>query len=271
MPSQKRNHYVILSPHLDDAALSLGGAIAHWRNRQARTTVVTITAGDPPEDLTDLPAGRTYASSFPDIDAIVARRRSEDFAAMSQLAVEVVHLPLLDAIYRQTRSGGARCQVIAEVFSDFQAADSEFVDTVTGALRSVIDQLAPTHVVAPIGIGGHIDHVATRRAAELLLSKAGDPNQPTLWHYEDVPYNHFSTNRKRLVGEASADIAVDLSSSDIAQGIEMIRCYATQIPCIFAEPMRWIEEIFWSHAPLRLWSRDRLCEATASDGPGRAR
>src|SRR6185295_15615325 len=42
--------HIYLSPHLDDAALSCGGAIARHANAGARVLVVTICTAAPPSD-----------------------------------------------------------------------------------------------------------------------------------------------------------------------------------------------------------------------------
>ena len=60
--------------------------------------------------------------------------------------------------------------------------ESEIVHRVSARLRSAIDRGAARPVVAPLALGGHVDHTATRRALRAL-----DPAVELLW-YEDLPY-----------------------------------------------------------------------------------
>lgn len=69
---------VVVSPHLDDAVLSVGEWIA---SREGLVTIVSVFAGEPPDD---------------DASAVVRARRREDIAACGALGASWRHLPFLD-------------------------------------------------------------------------------------------------------------------------------------------------------------------------------
>lgn len=88
---------VAISPHLDDAVLSLGGVLDGTR-------VVTVLAGIPP--VWPWPSPFDSASGFTRSDVAVATRRMEDRNALMALACEPVHLEHLDGQYRIDRDEG---------------------------------------------------------------------------------------------------------------------------------------------------------------------
>jgi LmbE family N-acetylglucosaminyl deacetylase len=108
----------VLSPHLDDAILSLGAAIAHTR---AEVTVVTVFAGDP--DSAE-PAGDwdSQAGFRTEGDAARARRR-EDELACDDVGAWPVWLPFGDHQY--TRDDDA--MVLAAVAEAVAGADTVLV------------------------------------------------------------------------------------------------------------------------------------------------
>ena len=72
-------HVVVVSPHLDDAVLSLGATIAGATRLGARVEVLTVFAGDP---TSGAPAGGwdTRAGFATESEAVLARRAEDDVA-----------------------------------------------------------------------------------------------------------------------------------------------------------------------------------------------
>jgi LmbE family N-acetylglucosaminyl deacetylase len=84
----------VLSPHLDDAILSLGAAIAHTRSD---VTVVTVFAGDPESPL---PAGHWDSrAGFRTAGEAARARRHEDELACRDVGARTVWLPFGDHQY----------------------------------------------------------------------------------------------------------------------------------------------------------------------------
>ena len=170
--------WVVLSPHLDDAVYSLGGLLA-WRARQGDSVEVwTICAGEPPPGPLSPLAQVLHQVWGLSVEEVVAVRRAEDHAACRLLGLVPRHLDVPDAIYRRDAHG-------QPLYPDFEAltgvlhpADEPLVDALAAQFRR--EWPVEAQVVAPLAIGGHVDHRLIRAAAEAV----GRP----LAYYADFPY-----------------------------------------------------------------------------------
>ena len=99
-PSRRR--LVVVSPHLDDAALSLGAAIAYASDNGLPVTVLTVFAGDPGSHE----AAGTWdkRSGFATAGEAAHARRVEDRRACEILGAEPVWLPFSDNQYTNARN-----------------------------------------------------------------------------------------------------------------------------------------------------------------------
>ena len=92
-----QDNTVVISPHLDDAVLSLGASLSHAARLGMNVTVLTVLAGDPdssePAGWWDAQAGFRTAG-----EANLARRR-EDARACSILRVTPRWLPFEETQY----------------------------------------------------------------------------------------------------------------------------------------------------------------------------
>lgn len=131
------------------------------------------------------------ASSEDDLgvaSAIVALRRAEDAAAVAALGAVAIPLDFADCIYRRLDNGAWRCASEAALFSGIGSVEPGLEAAVAAALSDLaaaegIDPLgseAP-RILAPLGLGNHVDHRLVRAAAERALGRG-------LAYYEDVPY-----------------------------------------------------------------------------------
>jgi LmbE family N-acetylglucosaminyl deacetylase len=92
----------VLSPHLDDAVLSLGAAIA--ASSDAEIAIVTVLAGDPDSNL---PAGEWDADAgFRTAGEAARARRREDELACSDVGARPVWLPFADEQYPRDQGDG---------------------------------------------------------------------------------------------------------------------------------------------------------------------
>jgi LmbE family N-acetylglucosaminyl deacetylase len=100
-----RGRVTVVSPHLDDAVLSLGAAIARWTRGGAAVDVVTVFAGDTestrPASKWDRRAG------FETEGSAVRARREEDWLACSLVGAQPVWLPLAEAAYEAAHDAAA--------------------------------------------------------------------------------------------------------------------------------------------------------------------
>lgn len=84
----------VISPHLDDAVLSLGATIARWARQGARVVVVTVLANDPDVAGGAFPWDRS--AGFASRREAAQSRRIEDAKACALLGAEPEWLPFGD-------------------------------------------------------------------------------------------------------------------------------------------------------------------------------
>ncbi|MGY3678701.1 PIG-L deacetylase family protein [Streptomyces sp. TE33382] len=148
---------VILSPHFDDAALSLAGLLP---GLPGPTAVVTVHGGAPgpgvpASDWDDLGGFSTGAQAH-------AVRRAEDARSCALLGVEQVTIDHPDGPYLDSGDGLRPT-----------------------ALDDLLRSLAPgTRVLTPLGTNQR-DHRAVRLRAMRVLAEEG---APAPWVYADLPY-----------------------------------------------------------------------------------
>ena len=157
---------VVLSPHLDDAALSCGAMMIHACQTMPVTVATLFTeAGQPPYTL----SARRYLHQVgaKDAAALYRQRREEDRAALQPLGITCVHAGLVDAPFR--RQPGARARSwwarlmpeLAHIYPIYRLniTSGRIAQADAGTLRdaaSLIQRLAapgPALVLAPLGVG----------------------------------------------------------------------------------------------------------------------
>ncbi|MBP7274729.1 MAG: PIG-L family deacetylase [Kiritimatiellae bacterium] len=215
-----KNRYdaIYLSPHLDDAVLSCGGAICARVRRGESVLVATLAAGDAPRVLSEL-AQSLHAQWGVGPDASL--RREEDQNACRRLGAEVWHGATPDCIYRVNPEDGVPLyRQLSDVFSRPHPADRAWA-----AWRDQIRALPEADaVVAPLGVGGHVDHILLRRAAEEACGS-------TLLYYEDFPYaSRFLAVRRRIMfGRGWVPAVWELSDEDLLARCEASALYSSQV------------------------------------------
>lgn len=142
----------VLSPHLDDAALSCWSLLT-----KEDSVVVNVFAGVPASGVTgewDKVVGSGDGAS------LVAERRREDRAALNTTG----------------------CRVVCLDFVESQYGGEGDADEVARAIGSVLND--SSELVVPAGIGGHPDHLHVRAAGLRLAAAAHRPVRL----YAELPY-----------------------------------------------------------------------------------
>jgi LmbE family N-acetylglucosaminyl deacetylase len=225
----------VLSPHLDDAAYSVGGQLAGQVRAGGTAVVLNLFAGHPGAMLSPL------AQEFHDrlgIDDLVSHRIGLDRAAAGRLGASPVYLPFRDCLYRGGTGGsvggdggdGGTWYYTdpGQVFGPAHPAEAHLAEELAGAVVPLLPLDRQVRVLAPLAAGGHVDHRIVRDAG-LLLARQGWP----VWFYEDVPY----VMREGAVGQALAEIAGDwrletvfLEPEDSIAKLEAIALYRSSLP-----------------------------------------
>jgi LmbE family N-acetylglucosaminyl deacetylase len=218
--------HLYLSPHLDDAALSCGGSIARATAAGDDVDVLTLFAGDEPAEaatplvtrlfeLWELPAGE-----------VMRCRREEDRAACARLGARPSWGEELEAIHRRHPESGAPLYPdLRSLFGPPAAVEEALVERLAARLR----RLAPAdRTVAPLAVGGHVDHRLLRTAAERVFGA-------DLRYYEEFPYALWKPLAVlRVVGlRGFRSESRPLTEGDVAARIEAIGCYASQVNPLF--------------------------------------
>lgn len=213
---------LIVSPHMDDAALSCSGLLA----RDEPIDILTVFAGEPnPPRFGAWDAACGFANS-----AESARiRRAEEEAAFSGSPHRVRYLTLVAGQYLD----GARPAVDAQ--------------EIRGAIRAWIDAAENPAVAIPAGAGGsrnrllarlklqqkpkaHPDHIYVRQAA--LQAVLEVPLADAIL-YEELPYlwggsgDRAASRAAEAVGRRA--VAFELEIDPVAKA-RRLRAYASQIP-----------------------------------------
>lgn len=165
---------LFLSPHLDDVAFSCGGLAALLADAGWRTVLATAFTRSVVPATGFALACQLDKGLAPDVD-YMALRRAEDLIAAERLGFdEVVWLDLPEAPHRGYESA-------AELFADLRA-DDDVVTTLTGCFQQLQASYQPDLVLAPQGLGGHVDHRQVIAAVLAAIPLA------RIAFYRDTPY-----------------------------------------------------------------------------------
>jgi LmbE family N-acetylglucosaminyl deacetylase len=196
-----------VSPHLDDAAFSVGGTLAALAAIGHQITVVTCFTASVPD-----PEGFALACQLDkglpaDVDYL-ALRRAEDAAAMAVLGARAVHLGLPEAPHRGYTSA-------AELFTGVHDGDDAW-----RSLTAALERYDADLWLAPQALGGHVDHLQVLGAVARL-------NRPVLW-WRDSPYT--LRDPAAVPGAAlPGGLAEVRLPQDLDRRAEACACYPSQL------------------------------------------
>jgi LmbE family N-acetylglucosaminyl deacetylase len=216
--------HVYLSPHLDDAALSCGGAIVAQRAAGERVLVVTLCTASPPADAHFSSLANEFHQFWALAPAeVVSARLREEQLAMERLGAESLWANMLDAIYRHPSAYNSR----ASLFGTPDEHDPLVPElrTYLGNLRA---QQPQAQFYAPLGVGLHVDHQITHRVATEVI---GD----TLKYYEDFPYvaRPGALERRMTTLQGTFQPRTLMIDPTLAAKIRAINAYASQLAELF--------------------------------------
>lgn len=230
-----------ISPHLDDAALSVGATLADLAAQGADVHVVTLFAGTPTEPLSAI--ARTFHTNcgLPEGESAVALRIGEDRAAIDELGARAHHCGFLDAVYRRTPDGSWLCGHDRAMFDDLPLAQDGLLDELSREVKRILATVTPDLVLTCAGVGDHVDHRLTRAAVLNAISATGI--RSLLW--EDLPY---------AINRPPATAAPPLTRTTPPEAWQRkwraIAQYTTQIRMLWPADTDWAAELF-AHAKTR--------------------
>lgn len=164
LESMMGKRILMLSPHADDIAYSIGGIVASLSKR-ADLRLITIFG----YSGWALPQALCKKSA----DAISAEREREDRAYCARRWVDYDLLLCPDSFVM----GYDNATELS-----IAAIEDQRTEGVVNLIRNVVAYRLPEVVFAPCGLGGHVDHQIVRMAADAL-------DYVEVLYYEDVPYS----------------------------------------------------------------------------------
>ena len=241
---------IVLAPHLDDAALSCGALMIHAAERTSVTVATFFTeAGRPPYTL----SARRYLHQVGarNAQALFQQRQAEDRAALEPVGIKCIHVGLTDALFRRLPNPErwSRCARVlpelAHVYPVYRmhiisghiaAADADTLRDVCEVVQRLADS-GPHLVLAPMGIGGHVDHMLVRSAAEMSGAR--------VVYYSDFPYNQRTLFHDGFIQRKNL---VETQWFELAEAkADLIRAYGTQVQALFqGGNIPLVPEVFFS-------------------------
>lgn len=212
--------WVLLSPHLDDVALSCGGLVWEQTHQGREVEIWTICAGDPPEGVIS-PFAQSLQERWALSNRAAAIRREEDVVACAILGARARHLPIPDCIYRRSPATGEALYASEQaLFGDLHPEEDRLIDELVHFLENHVPSKA--ELVCPLTLGGHVDHLLTRAAAERL----GRP----LWYYADYPYLEKQSPEDSGVLPTGCEKGVfPVSEAGVSAWTQSVAAYRSQI------------------------------------------
>lgn len=216
--------WIYLSPHLDDAALSAGGLIYEQAHSGLQVEIWSLVCGfPPPGELTPFAQALHTLWGTSSAEETVQLRREEDLEAGKILGAKMRHFDLPDCIYRRAPSGEP---LYLDIFVPPHEAESGLPSQMAHTMSAYLQ--ADDQVVCQLGIGGHVDHVLARQAAEQL----GRP----LLYLADLPYLF---KQPTVLAEKTARMKVSshpITEAGLRAWGEAILTYRSQFSTLFDSP-----------------------------------
>jgi LmbE family N-acetylglucosaminyl deacetylase len=201
------NAFLVISPHFDDAVLSVGA----WLSRHPGTVVATVCSELPGPDVaaSDWDAAGGFLSG----NDAVKRRRIEDENALRMLGAEQFLLGFLDGPYRSS-------------------GEADLLGSITEAVERVLVDLRPDRVLFPLGWPQPDHHVTS----EASLAASVRTKVPAI-AYAELPYrivrpSFVSLRLQELHNRGLRVREYPTPTGDLALKRSAAECYVSQMTLV---------------------------------------
>ena len=194
-----KKHYdlvVCFSPHLDDAVFSAGGMLAELSKHMPVNVVNVFTnAGDAKSTLSAKQFLKQSKVATP--QKLFKMRIDEDKQSLSLVDANIIDLDYTDAMWRKKRKSLFPIRLAGRVLPEFISLyptyryhvikgrihdeDADLVIELARRFRNIVPDPSRILVLAPVGVGNHVDHCIVRNACRLAFGK-------NVYYWLDFPY-----------------------------------------------------------------------------------
>ena len=235
-----RQSILIIEPHCDDAALSIG-ALMWDRRHDVEFSLVTMASRS------------NYSSSFHtgrdffDRDEVSELRRVEGEIFMQHLGGHYEVAGCNEATMRYEDSDWSlqffKDHRTCVAINNDRRADAQYLATWTSKVAEIFANSDAEEIWFPLGAGTHSDHDLTRNAClSALMQMPEIMAQKKIYMYKDVPYGiNRADHTERLVRDLTAKGAViqevvsDVTDS-LSRKLELLSVFASQFKVAFIKP-----------------------------------
>lgn len=215
---EKESLNIILSPHFDDAVLSLGG---HLATKNESSIVVTFFGGKPGEKAS---THWDKISGFKDSDEAIENRRFENRVALRLIGARFINFNYLDSQYRK------------------QDNELEIKSNIQNDISSLLEKYKnrKINVFGPADFGNKITHKDHKILHDAFVASAKSyPRKENVnfYIYEDFPYilrfqNESTVSLKKHLEEIDSlslsEKSLEMSTSTFLGKIKSIETYNSQ-------------------------------------------
>lgn len=178
--NEKKWDVVILSPHMDDALLSLGQHIINWKRENKKIKIITmVNSFGKNKTIPNYSKDYVKKSGFKKVVDFEKARREEDKKVMEELRVEYEYWSVTDASFR-SEEGVFKYPRREDLLSGkVVKSDQKIINNLIGKLNKI----RAMEILIPYGIGNHIDHIILRKVGEesKINNKFFYLESPYLW------------------------------------------------------------------------------------------
>ncbi len=193
LSSLKNKEIFVISPHFDDAVLSVGTLLYSLKGTSNVTVINVFSKGH--EGPYTLSAKKFLLKcGFRSAQDMYRKRDIEDKEALNNICAKQINLGFTDAIFRTKKEKSLLSIFWAEfnhIYPTYRFHILKKIsksDYVIKPLRKLLKKHISKNsiIFVPLGIGNHVDHVIARKVSEKLFKN--------VIYYSDFPYNLYSNN-----------------------------------------------------------------------------
>lgn len=246
---------LIISPHLDDAVLSCGDLIHKLHNEDNIIDVVTVFSRD--AKFLSSAAIRFHSNCFLP-NTPMKHRKQEDKKAHKLLHCGSMYLNLLECLYRKNNNEFLYPDL--DNIYHLEDNDKYIIKCVEKKLLKIINNY--DIVLAPMGLGGHADHLVCNKAINNIRSQINGE----LYFYEEVAYvcYYYREYDKSNWGDGFNYKLIELSEEDYISKINAILLYRSQLNILWNNYEQMYDDLdIFSHKysknrSIRLWYYENI-------------